>query len=195
MLEQVVELVNVAVVAELLPLSRVEQAVSEHHAECVKKPSQLAFPRIVELHARSPCAQGVGLGQFLGLFFENGACVAAHRVVGVLFQNVNLPLQLVGVGPEVVALAGGYVFSPCPPVVELHIYLHPFGVLVLRLQNRVDKAGIPCGIFLYDVLRAIGRGIVVHQDFYWESGALHHDAVEALAYEFGLVVGNQAYAE
>ena len=108
--------------------------------------------------------------------------VAGHEIVGVGFKEVDLKLEFVGIGPVVVTLAVGNVFS-----VGVHDGIHDatyrvawFVELVLGLVNGFDDVGVTLGILADDGRGAIGRGIVVDNGLEGEGGLLHHKAVEAL---------------
>ena len=108
--------------------------------------------------------------------------MAGHVIVGVGFEEVDLELQFVRVGPVVVALARGDVFC-----IGVHGGTHDvayrvtwFAVLVLGLVDGLDDVGVALGILADDGSGAVGRGIVVDDSLEWEGGLLHHKAVKAL---------------
>ena len=117
-----------------------------------------------------------------------------HRIVGVGFQEVDLLLELEGVGPVVVTLAEGDVFGPGGDDGAVHHARHravSFGVLVFGLVKGLDDVGVAGGVFADDVGGAVGRGVVVDDGHEREVGLLHHEPFEGVA-DIGLVVVGDA---
>ncbi len=104
-------------------------------------------------------------------------------IIGVCLHEVDLALELEGVGPIVVALAIGYVFAPSSGVVEVDVHLASIAtsVLVLGFVKGKDEVGVLGCVLAYDVVGAVGGGIVVDEYLDGEVGLLRQDSVEAVA--------------
>ena len=108
--------------------------------------------------------------------------MAGHVIVGVGFEEVDLELQFVRVGPVVVALAHGDVFC-----IGVHGGTHDvvyavtwFAELVLGLVDGLDDVGVLLGVLTDDGCRAVCRSVVVNNGLEGECSLLHHKAVQAL---------------
>ena len=67
--------------------------------------------------------------------------------------------------------------------------------LVLFLQDGAYAVGVAVGVLADDVLRAVGRGVVVYDDFVGECGLLRDQPVEALPQILRLVVDHAEGAD
>ena len=121
----------------------------------------------------------------------------ADGVVGVRLHEVDLFLEFEGVGPVVVAFAVGDVF-PFGMGIEKcdsHAAFVACGVLVGLLVEGSDSSGVLRCVVAYDLVGAVGGGIVVDDDFGGEGGLLHEHAFDGLADVVFLVVGQAADAD
>ena len=109
-------------------------------------------------------------------------------------EEVDLLLELVGVGPVVVALAEGYVGGTGGFDGGVHylaqgaICLSP---LVLGFVDGMDDVGVLGGILTDDVGGMVGGGIIVDDSHEREVGLLHDKTFEAIT-QIGFVVVNEA---
>lgn len=112
-------------------------------------------------------------------------------------HEVHLTLQLVWVGPVVVALAIGYVFATCALVVELNVHTATVALLefVLRLVEGEHDVRVPLFIFPQYGLRLVGGSVVVNQDFKREGGLLHQESIKALTDKLLVVEGETTDAD
>ena len=90
----------------------------------------------------------------------------AEGAVRVRLHVVHLAAQLVRIAPQVVPLAQGDVLAPRTGIVERGVDGYAFGILVFGFKQGPDHVGIPARVVAQDLLRAVGGGVVVHQNLH-----------------------------
>ena len=103
-------------------------------------------------------------------------------------QGFHLLAQLVWIGPIVISLAESDIASADQREQEGLRDGDALRILVLRLVDSPDAGGIAGFVVADDVRRAVGRGIVVHENFDPEGRPLGHETLEGVADQSGLVV-------
>ena len=132
----------------------------------------------------------VGLAGGDAVFVHHGA-VVGHRQIGrVGLQKVHLPLQLMAVRPEVVAVQIGDIFAPDAGQHRLQQRLCAPGKLVFLFQNGPDDAGIPGGVLPDDGGAAVGGGVVMDQHLKGEIRLLGQHAVQGGGQVFFMAVAD-----
>ena len=104
---------------------------------------------------------------------------------------VHLAAQLVRVAPQVVPLAQGDVLAPRAGIVERGVDGHAFGILVFGFKQRLDHVGVPARVLAQDLLRAVGGGVVMHQNLDGKGRLLRKKALQRLG-DVGRVVVRRA---
>ena len=116
----------------------------------------------------------------------------AEGAVRVRLHVVHLAAQLVRVTPAVVPLAQGDVLAPRAGIVERGVDGHASGILVLGFKQGPDHVGIPPRVIAQNVLRAVGGGVVVHQNL--DGNVLRKKALQRLGDVGRMVVRRAADA-
>src|SRR5690554_2640784 len=111
-----------------------------------------------------------------------------HVALRVLFQHVDLALQLVGIRPGIVALAdGGIAAATQSQGVGERRY--PLRQLVLAMEIAANQPGIAALKVANDIGGAIARRIVVDDDLEGEAGLLGQHALERPGDKIVVIVG------
>jgi len=150
------------------------------HAYHQRSGVEVAAPEQL-LHIEPLLGSGVVVGfEVLLVLVVLAELVVADAHVGILLHEVGLTLQLVRVAPPVVALAEGDVFAARLGDEEGGPDFLLLRKLVFILEDGADAVGVAVGVLADDVLRAVGRCVVVDDDFVGERSLLHHQPVKAL---------------
>ena len=99
-------------------------------------------------------------------------------------------LKLVGVGPVVIALAHGAVFTAHEWNNELPHRALAFRELVLLMSDDPEHIGAALLVIQKDLSGAVSRAIVVDDYLYGTVELLHKEAVEGRRDVIPLVIGN-----
>jgi hypothetical protein len=101
------------------------------------------------------------------------------------FQEIDLDLEFVGVGPVVVALACGNVFGTGVDgsIHDAEYGSVVFAMLVFGLVDGFDDVRELLSILADDGGGAVRRGVVVNDGLEGEGRLLHHESVQALTQE------------
>ena len=109
---------------------------------------------------------------------------------GMRLQDRHLLLQLVWIGPVVVAFAERHIAAPDQRLQEGLRDVDPLRILVLRLVHAPDQVRVAALVFADGLRRAVGRGIVVHQDLDAPRRLLRDEALERIADIVRVIVGH-----
>ena len=118
----------------------------------------------------------------LGDIVHNGMECERLRAMGLITINHDdlLSLQLIWVGPIVVAFAFCEILASCLGVNEGAPDSRFFGMLIFRLQNRRDEVRVFFGVLFDDISCSIGRCVIVDDDFDGKVDFLHEKALYRL---------------
>ena len=117
-----------------------------------------------------------------------------HRIIRVGFEEVYLLLELEGVGPVVIALAQGNVFTSNPGENEgLGHAAHTLGILILLVEDRENLIGVFFSVFADDFRGAIGRAIIIDEDFDGKIALLHQKPIQTLSDKRCVVIRDARY--
>ena len=128
-----------------------------------------------------------GPGLLAGADLLPQAVVYAGGVVRVGVQKVRLPLELMGIDPAVVPLAGGEIFSPGRGREHRVVDDDPLGPEVFLLIKGADDVRVFRRVLPQDGGAAVGGDVVVHQHLEGEVRLLGDESVQRLP-QIGLVV-------
>lgn len=113
----------------------------------------------------------------------------AHRIIRVGFEEVYLLLEFEGVGPVVISLAEGYILATSFGEDKLLEHAsHALGVEIFLVEDGENLIGVFFCIFADDFRGAIGRAIIVDDDFNGEIALLHQESIQTLPDERSVVV-------
>ena len=110
-------------------------------------------------------------------------------------QKVHLALELFGIGPAVVPLAGGQVLAPGCREEHRVQGVDPLGKQVLLLEEGVDDMGVFLRVFPDDGGGAVGGGVVADQYLEGKIGALTYKALQGVPDIFLMVIGHAGHRE
>ena len=132
----------------------------------------------------------------LGLERFDCSCMAAHRIIRVGFEEIDLLLEFERVGPVVIAFAEGDVFASGFGEDELlENATFSFRPLIFLMKDGENLIGILFSIFADDFCGAIGRTIIVDDDFDGKIALLHQKTIQTLPDERCVVIGDTAYTD
>ena len=118
-----------------------------------------------------------------------------HEIVRMGFQEVDLDLEFVGVGPVIIALTMGNVFGTGVDgsIHDAEYGSVVFAMLVFGLVDGLDDVRVFLGVFADDGGGAVRRGVVMDDGLKGEGRLLHHKAVQALPQIRFVIINQTSY--